>query len=201
MGAQRLARLAVWTAGTSGAVAAAYLGLVSGALPVDAGVGRRTRALGPRTVDITAPRDAVFDVDPRDTHSRTASPVLLACCAAAYSADVVALLLGDAYHPGGTVLTRRLADGLRLAEDCRVSMWPRAAAPPHSSSPTSTEYGWTGWTTPRPTPPSPKEPPWPRDSAKRRHGPGRGPAVLAAARAAVAAGTLGYALLIAEKSP
>ncbi|MBT2391870.1 SRPBCC family protein [Streptomyces sp. ISL-1] len=55
-------RLAAWTAGASGAVAAAYLGLVSGALPVDVGVGRRTRALGPQTVDITAPRDVVFDV-------------------------------------------------------------------------------------------------------------------------------------------
>ncbi|MBT2510575.1 SRPBCC family protein [Streptomyces sp. ISL-98] len=62
MSAQRLARLAAWTAGASGAVAAAYLGLVSGALPVDVGVGRRTRALGPQTVDIAAPRDVVFDV-------------------------------------------------------------------------------------------------------------------------------------------
>ncbi|WP_461085001.1 SRPBCC family protein [Streptomyces deserti] len=41
---------------------ASYLGLVSGALPVDVGVGRRTRALGPQTVDIAAPRDMVFDV-------------------------------------------------------------------------------------------------------------------------------------------
>ncbi|WP_314176535.1 class I SAM-dependent methyltransferase [Streptomyces winkii] len=42
------------------------------------------------------------------------------CCAAAYSSDVVALLLGDAYHPGGTALTRRLADGLRLTRTNRV---------------------------------------------------------------------------------
>ncbi|MBC2905524.1 class I SAM-dependent methyltransferase [Streptomyces cupreus] len=45
---------------------------------------------------------------------------LKACCAAAYSSDVVALLLGDSYHPGGTALTRRLADGLSLAEGRRV---------------------------------------------------------------------------------
>ncbi|GAA3788036.1 class I SAM-dependent methyltransferase [Streptomyces chiangmaiensis] len=45
---------------------------------------------------------------------------LKACCAAAYSSDVVALLLGDSYHPGGTTLTRRLADGLDLAEDGHV---------------------------------------------------------------------------------
>lgn len=43
-----------------------------------------------------------------------------ACCAAAYSADVVALLLGGSYHPGGTALTRRLADALALKADDRV---------------------------------------------------------------------------------
>ncbi len=37
-----------------------------------------------------------------------------ACCAAAYGSDVVAMLLGDSYHPGGLALTRRLADRLRL---------------------------------------------------------------------------------------
>ncbi|MGQ4368934.1 class I SAM-dependent methyltransferase [Streptomyces violaceoruber] len=43
-----------------------------------------------------------------------------ACCADAYSRDVVALLLGDSYHPGGTALTRRLADHLALSPDTRV---------------------------------------------------------------------------------
>ncbi|MFI2347097.1 class I SAM-dependent methyltransferase [Streptomyces sp. NPDC019443] len=43
-----------------------------------------------------------------------------ACCAAAYSSDVVALLLGDSYHPGGTALTRRLADALTLGPGERV---------------------------------------------------------------------------------
>jgi len=32
-----------------------------------------------------------------------------ACCAAAYSSDAVALVLGDSFHPGGRPLTRRLA--------------------------------------------------------------------------------------------
>ncbi|WP_236240224.1 class I SAM-dependent methyltransferase [Streptomyces sp. CC228A] len=45
---------------------------------------------------------------------------LKACCAAAYSSDIVTLLLGDSYHPGGTALTRRLADGLALPQDGRV---------------------------------------------------------------------------------
>ncbi|WP_432246920.1 methyltransferase domain-containing protein [Streptomyces sanyensis] len=42
------------------------------------------------------------------------------CCADAYSRDIVALLLGDSYHPGGTTLTRRLADRLALAPGMRV---------------------------------------------------------------------------------
>jgi hypothetical protein len=45
-----------------GSAAAGYLGLVTGALPLDVGVGRRSRPLGPQTVDITAPREVVFDI-------------------------------------------------------------------------------------------------------------------------------------------
>ncbi|MGW0916793.1 class I SAM-dependent methyltransferase [Streptomyces sp. NPDC002784] len=48
------------------------------------------------------------------------SDAIKACCADAYSKDVVALLLGDSYHPGGTTLTRRLADHLGLSADSRV---------------------------------------------------------------------------------
>ncbi|TFE48573.1 methyltransferase domain-containing protein [Streptomyces sp. ICN441] len=48
------------------------------------------------------------------------SEEIKSCCADAYSRDVVALLLGDSYHPGGTALTRRLADTLGLARDGRV---------------------------------------------------------------------------------
>lgn len=43
-----------------------------------------------------------------------------ACCAASYGTDLVALLLGDAYHPGGLTLTRQLADLLALTGDERV---------------------------------------------------------------------------------
>ncbi|WP_432196582.1 hypothetical protein [Streptomyces sp. bgisy027] len=42
--------------------AAGFVGLVTGALPLDVGVGRRTRPLGPQSVDIAAPREVVFDV-------------------------------------------------------------------------------------------------------------------------------------------
>ncbi|WP_406206275.1 SRPBCC family protein [Streptomyces sp. NBC_01017] len=48
--------------GAAGSAAAGYLGLVTGALPLDVGVGRRTRPLGPQTVDIAAPRELVFEV-------------------------------------------------------------------------------------------------------------------------------------------
>jgi hypothetical protein len=40
---------------------AGYLGLVTGAIPVDLGIGRRTRPLGPIQVDIAAPRETVYD--------------------------------------------------------------------------------------------------------------------------------------------
>lgn len=43
-----------------------------------------------------------------------------ACCAAAYGSDVVALLLGDSYHPGGLALTRRLATRLNPRAGQRV---------------------------------------------------------------------------------
>jgi arsenite methyltransferase len=36
------------------------------------------------------------------------------CCAAAYSSDAVAWVLGENYHPGGVTLTRRLADLLQV---------------------------------------------------------------------------------------
>lgn len=53
-------------AGVAGAVGSigygVYVGLVTGACPIDLGVGRRTRGLGPIVIDIDAPRDVVFDV-------------------------------------------------------------------------------------------------------------------------------------------
>ncbi|MFR9799237.1 SRPBCC family protein [Streptomyces sp. MS06] len=49
-------------AAAGSALAAGYLGLVTGAMPLDVGVGRRTRPLGPRRFDIAAPRGTVFEV-------------------------------------------------------------------------------------------------------------------------------------------
>jgi hypothetical protein len=53
----------VLTVGAAGVLTATgYVGLVTAAVPVDVGIGRRTRALGPIEVDIAAPRGLVFDV-------------------------------------------------------------------------------------------------------------------------------------------
>jgi hypothetical protein len=46
----------------AGVAAAGYVGLVTGACPLDLGVGRRLRPLGPQLVDMAAPREVVFDV-------------------------------------------------------------------------------------------------------------------------------------------
>jgi SAM-dependent methyltransferase len=44
-----------------------------------------------------------------------------ACCADAYSRDIVTVLLGDSYHPGGAELTRTLAEALGLRSGQRVA--------------------------------------------------------------------------------
>jgi hypothetical protein len=46
----------------AGVAAAGYVGLVTGACPLDLGIGRRVRPLGPQLVDMAAPRKVVFDV-------------------------------------------------------------------------------------------------------------------------------------------
>jgi hypothetical protein len=61
-------------------------------------------------------------MSPRDqapTQLPTADELKL-CCASSYQRDVVSLILGDSYHPGGTELTRRLARSLELRPGMRV---------------------------------------------------------------------------------
>ncbi|MGH3155689.1 MAG: hypothetical protein ACRDNF_03795, partial [Streptosporangiaceae bacterium] len=55
-------RLCIAAAGGMGVLGAGYLGLVTGVMPVDLGVGRRVRPLGPFGVDIGAGQEAVFDI-------------------------------------------------------------------------------------------------------------------------------------------
>jgi hypothetical protein len=56
------ARIASTLGMVAASAGAAYAGLVTGALAVDLGVGRRTRPLGPLSVDIGATREEVFDL-------------------------------------------------------------------------------------------------------------------------------------------
>jgi hypothetical protein len=55
-------RLLGYTTVGAGVTAAGYVGLVTGACPLDLGIGRRVRPLGPQLVDMAAPREVVFDV-------------------------------------------------------------------------------------------------------------------------------------------
>ena len=55
----------------AGVTAAGYVGLVTGACPVDLGIGRRVRPLGPQLIDMAAPREVVFDVIAEPYQGRT----------------------------------------------------------------------------------------------------------------------------------
>jgi len=55
-------RVVAGAAVAAAAGAAGYVGLVTGAIAPDLGIGRRTRPLGPIEVGIAAPREVVFDV-------------------------------------------------------------------------------------------------------------------------------------------
>lgn len=60
--AKKALLIAVTGSGAALAVAGAYVGVVTGRVTVDLGIGRRTRPLGPITLDIAAPRETVFAV-------------------------------------------------------------------------------------------------------------------------------------------
>lgn len=56
----RLTTLLAAAAGLGSAAAAAYVGVVTGRLSLDLDIGRRTRPVGPITVDIAATREVVY---------------------------------------------------------------------------------------------------------------------------------------------
>jgi hypothetical protein len=60
--ARRMAEAGLAAGAATAIAAAAYVGLVTGAAPIDLGIGRRVRPLGPRTIAVGAPREVVFDV-------------------------------------------------------------------------------------------------------------------------------------------
>src|SRR5918994_3882631 len=55
-------RLLGYVTVAAGAAAAGYVGLGTGACPLDLGLGRRVRPLGPQQAQMAAPREVVFDV-------------------------------------------------------------------------------------------------------------------------------------------
>lgn len=55
-----------------------------------------------------------------DLARRPTAAEVKTCCATTYSSDLVTLLLGESYHPGGLTLSRRLLDRLELAPGRRV---------------------------------------------------------------------------------
>lgn len=69
----------------------------------------------------------------------TSADDIKSCCAAVYSSDAAALLLGDSYHPGGAALTRRLATLINLRSSQRVA--DIASGPGATARLLSTEYG------------------------------------------------------------
>jgi hypothetical protein len=57
----RLTRVLALTTAGIGASTGIYVGIVTGALTIDLGIGRRTRRLGPIEIAINAPRAIVYD--------------------------------------------------------------------------------------------------------------------------------------------
>lgn len=76
-----------------------------------------------------------LDANPTDLDAQA----IKACCAGGYASDIVPLLLGDSYHPGGLTLTRRLLDGLGLQPGERLL--DIASGIGTSSLLAATEYG------------------------------------------------------------
>ena len=73
--ARPVARLLLGAGLATAAATAGYLGLVTAALPIDLGIGRRLRPLGPCTIVIGAPRKVVFDVIAQPYLGRTTRAV------------------------------------------------------------------------------------------------------------------------------
>lgn len=70
--------------------------------------------------DVTAADPAAADDRAGADDPAAADDTVKGCCARSYQSDVVALILGESYHPGGLELTRRLARALDLRTNERV---------------------------------------------------------------------------------
>jgi hypothetical protein len=60
----------------AGVAAAGYVGLVTGACPLDLGIGRRVRPLGPQQLEMAAPAEVVFTTEAERRAASRGSPWL-----------------------------------------------------------------------------------------------------------------------------
>jgi len=73
------------------------------------------------TLDATGTLASLLGLTPDLQGAAADDPAAIkACCAASYGLDLLAMFLGESYHPGGTDLTRHLAATLRLQAGERV---------------------------------------------------------------------------------
>jgi len=121
-------RKAVSVTGAAAAAAVVlYREVVSGRLTIDIGIGRRTAALGPVTVDIGAPRELVFDV--------IAAPYLGRAGAAGEHIDVLErgsdLVVAAHRTPVGSGLVATTVESVGFDRPARVSFRLLRGPVPH----------------------------------------------------------------------
>ena len=107
-----------------------YLGLVTGAMPLDLGVGRRTRVLGPRIVEIDAPREVVFDVIASPYAERSSKAMQAKVRVLERASDMV---LAAHYTPVRGRLTATTVETVRFARPERVDFRLVRGPVPHVS--------------------------------------------------------------------
>jgi hypothetical protein len=150
-----------WTICGSLAAASAvggYLGLVSGALPADLGVGRRTRQLGPLEIVVAAPREVVFDVAeepylPRTTRAMQAkvqvldrgSDMVLAAHRTPLRGPLVATTTETVRFTRPTRIDFRLVRGPvpHVVESFELMEWDRGTRLVYTGE-LGTDLGWLG---------------------------------------------------------
>jgi hypothetical protein len=110
------------------AVVLGYLGLVTGALTVDVGWGRRVHALGPLTVSIAAPRGEVFDLLAQPYLGRTTRSLREKVEVVERGADMV---LASHKTPVGRRLTALTVETVRFSRPDRIDFRLLRGPVPH----------------------------------------------------------------------
>lgn len=121
-------RLMITALGTAGVGAAGYVGLITGALPIDLNVGRRSRTLGPQTFDIAAPRDVVFDMIAQPYLGRATRAMREKIHVLERGTDMV---LATHYTPVYERLTARTVETVRFTRPERIDFRLTRGPVPH----------------------------------------------------------------------